>query len=110
MSVYVDPLMACVRSNVWPYDQACHLFADTEAELHAFAARLGLKRAWFQSGTRNGKNCLDHYDLTRNMREKALNFGAVQVGHERTMAIRDKQRASRAAEKASGTLFKENYR
>ncbi|QWQ39587.1 DUF4031 domain-containing protein [Streptomyces sp. YPW6] len=27
----------------------CHLTADTEDELHAFAARLGLRRSWFQT-------------------------------------------------------------
>jgi hypothetical protein len=28
----------------------CHLFADTEEELHAMAAQIGLDRRWHQQG------------------------------------------------------------
>jgi hypothetical protein len=46
----------------------CHLTSDTsEEELHEFAARLGLKREWFQG---------DHYDLTEGKRMQALKLGA----------------------------------
>jgi hypothetical protein len=41
-------------------------------ELHAFAARLGLIRAWFQHG-----HVVDHYDLTASKRALALKMGAV---------------------------------
>lgn len=53
----------------------CHL-TDSEDDvgaLHAFADRLGLKRAWFQNGTR------PHYDLTAGRRAEALRMGAVFV-------------------------------
>lgn len=39
--------------------QSCHLMADTSDELHAFAARLGLRREWCQHQGR----VLEHYDL-----------------------------------------------
>ena len=42
-------------------------------ELHAMAARLGLKREWFQSGS------FDHYDITPPKRQLALKLGALEV-------------------------------
>jgi hypothetical protein len=48
--------------------------ADTEDELHVFAARLGLKRSWFQPGSRPEAA---HYDLTAGKRSQALVLGAV---------------------------------
>jgi len=52
----------------------CHMTSDIgEEELHKFAARLGLMRAWFQG---------DHYDLTENRQKKALRLGAEEVAGE----------------------------
>lgn len=54
---------------------SCHLFTDGhEDELHAFARRLGLKRAWFQP-----HRIAPHYDLTPARRLKAVELGAVEV-------------------------------
>jgi hypothetical protein len=64
---------------------SCHLSADTVEELHAFAARLGLRREWFQNHPK-----MPHYDLTKSRREQALRLGAVFVG------ARDQARARRA--------------
>ena len=72
MSVFVDELSPCVPSERWPYQHYCHLFGDTEAELHRFAARLGLRREWFQA-----HEWLPHYDLTLGMQEKAVGLGAI---------------------------------
>lgn len=72
--VYVDPLMACVPNPRWRWNQASHLFADDLAELHRFAARIGLQRRWFQN-----KERLPHYDLTPNKRRLAVKAGAVEV-------------------------------
>lgn len=50
------------------------MVADSLTELHAFAARLGLKREWFQ--TRR----LPHYDLTtRRAAGRAVEAGAVMT-------------------------------
>jgi hypothetical protein len=55
--------------------ESCHLMADTEDELHAFAARLGMKRSWAQKpGT-----WTVHYDLTPPKRAQAIRLGAVFV-------------------------------
>lgn len=54
-----------------------HMVSDTsEEELHAFAARLGLKRSWFQS---RPKASAAHYDLTPTKRALAVKLGAVEV-------------------------------
>lgn len=47
-----------------------------EDELHAFAARLGLKREWFQS---RPKASAAHYDITPPKRELAIRLGAIAV-------------------------------
>jgi hypothetical protein len=52
-----------------------HLTADTTAELHAFAARLGLRRSWFQD-VAGGRW---HYDVTESKRRAAVRLGAVEV-------------------------------
>lgn len=75
MAVYVDDmLMQATVGRVT--SRWSHLTADTDEELHAFAARLGLKRAWAQyPGTAHS-----HYDLTEGKRWQAIRLGAVQIG------------------------------
>jgi hypothetical protein len=74
MSVYVDDARIGARvgrlSARWS-----HLFADTPDELHAFAARLGLRRAWFQDKP-HGRW---HYDVTDSKRTQAIRLGATPV-------------------------------
>lgn len=56
-----------------------HLVSDTSLEeLHAFAAKIGLKRCWFSN--KRGKR-LPHYDLTTaRKRDTAITAGAERVG------------------------------
>ena len=82
MSVYVDPLFVTGLTRQWPYPRACHLFADGDKELHALAARIGLKRTWFQN--RPGK--LPHYDLTMRMRRRAISAGAIELTRQEAAA------------------------
>ena len=74
MTVYVDELRFTPRSKRWRYEQSCHLMAGTLEELHAFAAKLGLRRGWFQASYR-----WPHYDLTANKRAEAVRAGAVEM-------------------------------
>jgi hypothetical protein len=69
MSVYVDAL----ADRGWRLGPSCHLIADTVEELHAFATRLGMKRAWFQPES------TPHYDLTEGRRILAMRLGAVEL-------------------------------
>jgi len=80
MTVYVDNSRLPWRGQSW-----CHLVADSVAELHAFAERLGLKREWFQDKTR-----YPHYDVTVNVRRRALELGAID-GDKRAIITCAKQ-------------------
>jgi hypothetical protein len=54
---------------------SCHLTTDGPLdELHLFAARLGMKRSWFQDHP-----SAPHYDLVESRRKRALTLGAVFV-------------------------------
>jgi len=72
MGVYVDEPIYQRYGMRW-----CHLTADSGEELHAFAARLGLRRSRFQ--TKPGRPWVDHYDLTEETRREAVALGAVEV-------------------------------
>jgi hypothetical protein len=58
-------------------DRWSHLVADSDAELHAFAARLGMRREWFQHKAHRPHQA--HYDLPERARHDALALGAVPV-------------------------------
>lgn len=109
MSVYVDPLMGCVPNPRWKWDKSCHLVADTLQELHAFAARLGLKRAWFQDFRRGAEPGqllgVQHYDLTEGKRAAAVAMGAVEIDRVRMVELMREQRAREAMAEATGSLF-----
>jgi hypothetical protein len=89
VSVYVDN--AFVAGDWGRWSGGGHLQADTPEELHIFAARLGMRREWFQ--TKPGRPEKDHYDLTKPLREKAIALGAVTErvgeGSRRRRAIRN---------------------
>jgi hypothetical protein len=78
VTVYVDDYR--VRAKVGRLDARwSHLTADTEAELHEFAERLGLRRAWYQrqcKGCRPGRCYHWHYDVTDSRRTAAIRLGA----------------------------------
>lgn len=79
--VYVDTLFQTAPSLLWPYRQACHLMADSEQELHTFAQRLGLRRAWFQPRSH------PHYDLTPSKRRRATVLGAKETTPATLLAL-----------------------
>jgi len=81
MAVYVDALFTLPSRNPQAHfvgtrtgHRWCHMFADTEPELHATAAKIGLRRAWYQSHSRT-----PHYDLTPSKRKLALAAGAKEI-------------------------------
>jgi len=86
MSVYVDSVLPCVPTKNWRYKYSCHLIADTIAELHVFAACLGLKRNWFQDKT------IPHYDLTMNKRREAVKLNAISISRNQFIALVKKYR------------------
>lgn len=75
MAIVVDSLLNYTdrgRLN----GQWCHMLSDTGNldELHAFAAQLGLKRAWFQPS-----KLAPHYDLRPSKRALAVKLGAKEL-------------------------------
>lgn len=68
MAVYVDNVRIEWRGRRW-----CHLVADTVEELHEFAKKLGMQKAWFQLDA-----SYPHYDITVESRVRALEFGAIE--------------------------------
>ena len=73
MAVYIDD--AFVAGDWGRWCGGGHLQADSAGELDAFARRLGLPPRALQ--TRPGRPERDHYDLTRSMRMRAIELGAV---------------------------------
>lgn len=69
MTVYVDTMEAEYKPQHAPgrLYVMCHMIADTEAELHAMAARIGVARKWYQG---------DHYDIAKSKKALAIKFGA----------------------------------
>lgn len=106
MTVYVDDML--MRADVPNGSRVVrgrwsHLIADTEEELHEFAARLGLRRSWFQEPKGIGTLPLNpeslkaqqwHYDVTMTKRAEAIRLGAVAVT-QRQMAQIIKNRHQR---------------
>jgi hypothetical protein len=88
VTVYVDHAFAHGEWGRWT--GGGHLQADTPEELHEFAARLGLRREWFQSKPGRPEN--DHYDLGARGRARAIELGAIpedrRSGAHRRRALR----------------------
>lgn len=73
MTVYVDyPLQWATIKEAPRVKYWCHMMADSVDELHDMAAKIGMKREWFQI-SRSG---IPHYDLTFSRRELAMRNGA----------------------------------
>jgi len=76
VTVYLDDWRQHARLG--PVDDHwSHLIADSDEELHAFAATMGMQRAWFQD--RSGRPHHGHYDLPERARDEAVANGAVEI-------------------------------
>jgi hypothetical protein len=102
MTVYVDDWRQ--RARLGHVDARwSHLIADSDEELHAFATRLGMKHAWFQTDPRRPHR--SHYDVTEALRRQAISLGAVAITWRdigRMMRER-RQRALQASEPQRST-------
>lgn len=82
MTVYVDDMFAPYRRMLMS-----HLIADTDEELHAMSARIGVARKWFQG---------DHYDICKAKRILAIEYGAVALSRkELSIKVIEQRRAAR---------------
>lgn len=71
MATYVDDMRA-------PYGRLimCHMIADTDEELHAMAARIGVSRRWWQAPPKVSHS---HYDICLSKRSLAIAAGAIEI-------------------------------
>ncbi len=88
MTVYIDNMHRFPMGEFGRMKMS-HMMADTSEELHAMAARIGMKREWCQDeGTHR-----EHYDVSLSRRKLAVDAGAVEVG---LLEIGRRMRAKRA--------------
>jgi hypothetical protein len=81
--VYVDDAML-------PYGRMkmSHLIATTDAELHACAQGVGVKRKWHQAPPHHDS----HYDICLGMRVKAIERGAIPITYRQCGAMNMRRR------------------
>lgn len=100
MTVYVDDMRRQARvgriNTRWS-----HLLTDQDdqTELHEFAARLGLRREWFQHEQKYpDRPWRWHYDVTDTVRKRALALGAQPLTYPWGMAeLIERRKAAREA-------------
>ena len=84
MTVYVDDMKAAFGRMVM-----CHMLADTDEELHAMAARIGVARRWWQSPAKTSGS---HYDIALSKRALAVQHGAVEITLRQAAAMNHRRR------------------
>jgi hypothetical protein len=95
MAVLVDPLREYPDTGL-PFSHWCHLVSDASfEELHAFAARLGIPRRYFQG---------DHYDLPEHLYAHALELGAAPVSTRELITRMAGPRGDRARRRAASRI------
>jgi hypothetical protein len=77
MTTYVDD-----AAIVWRSKARFHMSADTLAELHAFAASIGVRPCWFHRKSR-----YPHYDITAEQRARAFAAGARSITQQEMVPI-----------------------
>jgi hypothetical protein len=96
VTVYVYKLSHQARFGPLRSDPWSNLTADTQEELHKFAARLGLPREGFQSGSLVGPQQLSvswHYEVTASEHDRAIELGAQAITPQEVTKI-ERQRAA----------------
>jgi hypothetical protein len=86
MTVYVDDMRAQFGRMVM-----CHMLADTDDELHAMAARIGVARRWWQSPEKTSGS---HYDIALSKRANAVALGAVEITQRQAAAMNARRRVT----------------
>jgi hypothetical protein len=86
--IYVDSLKKWPTTIACFQDGSAHLISDeSDEELHAFAATIGLKRRWFQKGS------APHYDLSVRRYQAAIRAGAKPVDRNEFVAALRRRRS-----------------
>lgn len=86
MTIYVDDMRAKFGRMVM-----CHMLADTDDELHAMAATIGVARRWWQSPAKTSGS---HYDIALSKRSLAVAAGAVEITWKQAGAMNARRRVT----------------
>lgn len=86
MTVYVDDMEA-----VYGRMKMCHMLADSDEELHAMAARIGVAQKWWQSPLKTSGS---HYDIALTKKALALAAGAKAITYREAGAMNTRRRAT----------------
>jgi len=78
MTVYVDSMRAKFGRMVM-----CHMLADSDAELHEMADKIGVARKWHQAPPKHDS----HYDIALSKRALAVKHGAVEITWRQASAM-----------------------
>ena len=65
------------------------MLADTDDELHAMAARIGVQRRWWQSPEKTSGS---HYDIAMSKRALAIQAGAIEITLKQCAAMNVRRR------------------
>ena len=82
MTVYVDDMHRYPAGRFGRMKMS-HMVADTAAELHAMAGRIGVARRWYQG---------DHYDVCLAKRALAVRYGALEITWRQAGAMCSRRR------------------
>ena len=98
MGVRVDELRVYPGARGIFSRGSCHLFADSDEELHEFAAKIGMKREWFQP-----HRVANHYDLTPARRKMAVKLGVTETT-ARTEILRRREQLGSSRQLVDGRV------
>lgn len=87
MAVYVDDMKAKYGRM-----RMCHMIADSDAELHAMADRIGVARRWHQHPPEHDS----HYDICLAKRVIAVRSGAIEITMRQAAAMIKRRRLTGA--------------
>lgn len=90
MTVYVDDMYA-THLGRYGRMKMSHMIADSDDELHAMAARIGVARRWHQASPPASTS---HYDIALSKRARAIECGAVSIPMKVLAAMAARRRAT----------------
>ncbi len=88
MPVYVDDVR-----HQYGRMKMCHMWADTEDELHGMADLIGIARRWHQKPP---KASWSHYDISLTKKALAIRNGAILTDRYGPVEFRARQRGDTA--------------
>lgn len=88
MAVYVDD-MHLDAMGAFRKMKMSHMLADTDAELHAMAALIGVQRKWHQGPPKSRSS---HYDIALSKRALAVQAGAIEITMRQAAAMNARRR------------------